>query len=104
MYKLAKILARTWLREALLRARSALSMMDVKGMDEDTVTWVRAIEALPVVSLLSLLTKKSRIRITLRCYESCGEKWCGPVCISKTHSTLLAAVYPTDHGERERKR
>jgi len=68
----------------------ALSMMDVKGMDEDTVTWMRAIEALPVVSLLSLLTKKSGFCVTLRCYESCGEKMCGLVCISKTRTTLLA--------------
>jgi len=41
-------------------------MMDAKGMDEDTVTWVRAIEALPVVSLLSMLTKKSGVLVTLR--------------------------------------
>ena len=52
----------------------ALNMMDVKGMDEDTVTWMRAIEALPVVSLLSLLTKKSGFRVTPGCYESCGKK------------------------------
>jgi len=80
----------------------ALSMMDVKGMDEDTVTWVRAIEALPVVSLLSLLTKKSGFRVTLTCYESCGDKRCGPVCISKTCTTLLAAASPTDHGSSRR--
>jgi len=43
-------------------------------MDEDTVTWMRAIEALPVVSLLSLLTKKSGFRVTPGCYESCGKK------------------------------
>jgi len=41
-------------------------MMDAKGMDEDTVTWVRAIEALPVASLLSMLTKKSGVLVTLR--------------------------------------
>ena len=49
----------------------ALSMMDVKGMDEDTVTWMCAIEALPVVSLLSLLTRKSGFCVTLRCYKNC---------------------------------
>ena len=70
----------------------ALSMLDVKGMDEDTVTWVRAIEALPVVSLLSLLTKKSGFCVTLKCYKSCGDKRCGPVCISKTRTTLLACL------------
>ena len=59
-------------------------------MDEDTVTWVRPIEVLPVVSLLSLLTKKSGFRVALRCYERCGDKRCGPMCISKTHTTLLA--------------
>jgi len=69
---------------------AALSMMDVNRMDEDTVTWVRPIEVLPVVSLLSLLTKKSGFRVTLRCYESCGDKRCKPVCISKTRTTLLA--------------
>ena len=72
----------------------ALSMMDTKGMDEDTVTWVRAVEALPVVSLLSLLTIRSQsgFRVTLKCYDSCGEKRCGPVCISKTRTTLLACL------------
>jgi len=58
-------------------------------MDEDTVTWMRAIEALPVVSLLSILTKKSWFRVTLRCYKSCGEKRCGSLCIPKTRTTLL---------------
>ena len=69
--------------------------MDVKGMDEDTVTWMCAIEALPVVSLLSLLTKKSGFRVTLRCYKSCGEKRCGPVCISKTRTQIM-----DHHGEK----
>jgi len=80
--------------------------MDVKGMGEDMVTWMRAIEALPVVSSLSLLTKKSGFCVTLRCYESCGEKMCGPVCISKTCTTLLACLQQfhqqimDHHGEK----
>ena len=75
-------------------------------MDEDTGTWMRAIEALTVVSLLSLLTKKSGFRVTFRCYESCGEKRCGPVCISKTRTTLLACLQQLyqqimdHHGEK----
>jgi len=75
-------------------------------MDEDTVSWMRAIEALPVVSLLSLLTKKSGFRVTLRCYESCGDKRCGPVCISKTRTTLLECLQQLHqqimdhHGEK----
>jgi len=32
----------------------ALNMMNVEGMNEDMVTWVRAIEALPVVSFVLL--------------------------------------------------
>jgi len=74
-------------------------MIDVDGMDEDMVTWMRAIDALPVLSWLSLLaasgTRKARFRVTLRCYaihhdNSCGHKRRGPVCITHTRTTMLA--------------
>jgi len=48
-------------------------MVDVKMMHEVMVTWMRATEALPAVSLLPLLTKKAGFRVTLRCYGSCRD-------------------------------
>jgi len=72
----------------------ARNMIDVKGMDEDMVTWVRAIEALPVVSLLILLTKKSRFRVTLRCYKSCKSKRCGLAFISTRKTRRIKPENP----------
>jgi len=49
-------------------------MMHVEGIESDSEDIVRAIDALPAVSLLSLLatstTKKARFRVSLRCYGS----------------------------------
>ena len=67
----------------------ARRMEDVEGIDEVMVTCVCAIKALPVVSLLPILTSKARFRATFRCYGSCGYKRCGPVCITKNITTLF---------------
>ena len=49
-----------------------MHMRDVEGMDEDMVTWVRAIEELRVVTVLSQHaasnTKKAWFCDTFRCY------------------------------------
>ena len=60
-----------------------------------------AIEALPVVALLSLFaasgTKRAGCRVTLRCYgarehNSCATQQQGPVCITQTHTIMLACL------------
>jgi len=76
--------------------------VEVMARDEFMVTCVCVIEALPVVSLLPMLTKKAGSRVTLRCFGSCGDKRCWPVCITKTSTTLLATASPTDRGVTRR--
>jgi len=50
----------------------AREMINVERMDEDIVTWERAIEALPVVCVLPLLaafcTNKAKFHVTLSSY------------------------------------
>jgi len=68
-------------------------------MDVRMVTVVRAIEALPVVTVLSPLAAFSKnkpgYRVRLRyfsCqeYGNCGQQQAGPVRITNTRTTLLA--------------
>jgi len=65
------------------------------------VTVVRAIEALPVVTVLSPLAVSSKnkpwFRVGLRCFScqenaSCGQQQAGPVRITNTRTTLLACL------------
>jgi len=65
------------------------------------VTVVRAMEALPVVTVLSTLAASSKnkpgFRVGLRCflcqeYVSCGQQQAGPVSITNTCTTLLACL------------
>jgi len=84
-------------------------------MDVEMVTVVRAIEALPVVTVLSPLAASSKnkpgYRVGLRCfscqeYGSCGQQQAGPVRITNTRTTLLACLQELhkqivdDHGAR----
>ena len=70
-------------------------------MDVEMVTVVRAIEALPVVTILSPLAasskNKPRFRVGFRCfscqeYGSCEQQQAGPVRITNTRTTLLACL------------
>jgi len=75
--------------------------MEVKDMDVERATVVHAIEALPVVTVLSPLAASSKNKpgfcVRLRCfscqeYASCGQQQAGPVRITNTRTTLLACL------------